>query len=258
MPGVSASVAKLSRKEIAVVVGTTAVALASVGGIDPWIVLPMLVVTWAALIYLCLTHEAPMKWRFTAAIVVSVVLAAVAARVTMALPIDRSIDARDAGQSPVTETAPRPEINEVVVQIMDVRPLEYLPEIKRQGIKVLMVLDNKTVPDAELQNVSGEVWTESKYLVGTIRKTPWDHPWERDRDRLRYRIWQPVLPKMSLEWLPTLVFALPPAGERAIYGAEIVSKTTDFRQYRWWLANEDGKGVVHGGDATPKVPGVVK
>jgi hypothetical protein len=131
--------------------------------------------------------------------------------------------------------------------------VEYIPEIKKHGIKVGMALDNETYPFEELQNVSGQVWTESKYLIATVKKTPLDYPWEKDRGKLRYRIWQPVLPKMSHIWLPTLVFALPPPGEKAIFGAEIVSKTTEFRQYRWWVANEDGKAVVHGGDATPDI-----
>jgi hypothetical protein len=179
----------------------------------------------------------------------------VAEAIIKKLPVALATPSTSADQ---TETTPRPEINEVVVQVMDVGPLEYLSGIKRQGIKVSMLLDNNTVPDAELQDVSGEVWAESKYLVATIRKTPSDHPWEKDRDRLRYLISERVLPKMSHEWLPTLVFALPPAGERAIFGAEVGSQTTDFRQFRWWLANENGKGIVHGGDATPKMPGVVK
>lgn len=152
----------------------------------------------------------------------------------------------------------QPSIQRVVIRTMSVGGLEYFPEIKKHGIKVEMILDNETIPDAELQNVSGQVWTESKYLIATLRKSKSDHPWERERDRLRYRIWQPVLPKMSHEWLPTLVFALPPPGEVANFGAEIVSKTTDFRQYRWWIANESGKGVVHGGDATPNMPSIPK
>lgn len=129
--------------------------------------------------------------------------------------------------------------------------VEYIPEIKNHGIKVAMLLDNETIPNAELQNISGQVWTESKYLIATFRRTPLEFPWERDRSRLRYRIWLPVLPKMSHVWLPTLVFALPPPGEQASFGGEIVSKTSEFRQYRWWVANEHGKAVVHGGDATP-------
>jgi hypothetical protein len=161
--------------------------------------------------------------------------------------------------SPIVVTPGLPQqpiVHRVVLRTMGTGKLEYIPEIKKQGIKVSMILDNETIPDTELQNVSGQVWAERKYLLAKIAQTmsPLDHPWVKDRDRLRYHIWQPVLPKMSHEWLPTLVFALPPPGEKAIFGGEIVSKTTDFKQYRWWLANENGNPVVHGGDATPQIP----
>ena len=165
---------------------------------------------------------------------------------------------RDVIINPRPTPPSQPGIQRVVLRTMGSGNLEYLPEIKKYGIKVEMILDNETIPDAELQNISGQVWTESKYLIATIKRTQFDYPWERDRARLRYRIWEPVLPKMSLVWLPTLVFALPPPGEKAVFGAEIVSKTTDFRQYRWWLANEDGKGILHGEDATPIMPALPK
>jgi hypothetical protein len=149
----------------------------------------------------------------------------------------------------------RPEINEVVIRMMEVKDPAYIPEIGKTGIKVSMLLDNGTVsPNVELENVLGRVWAENKYLLAKIAQTmsPLDHPWTTDRARREYRIWEPVLAKMSFEWLPTLVFALPPPGEKAYFGAEVVSKTTDHRMYRWWLENENSKGVVRGGDATPK------
>ena len=131
---------------------------------------------------------------------------------------------------------------------------EFIPEINREGIKVEILLWNKSFPDAELQNVAGQFWVENKYLVATIRRTPspLDHPWEKDGDhRVQYRIWYPVLVKTGHEWLPTLVLALPPPGETVHFGAQLVSKTTNFRQFRWTLKNEDGKPVISGGDATP-------
>jgi hypothetical protein len=132
--------------------------------------------------------------------------------------------------------------------------LAYISEIKREGIKVDLILRNETIPDVELENVAGQFWVQTKYLIATIRKTqsPLDHPWEKDgAERVQYRIWYTVLPKMSFEWLPTLVFALPPEGETALFGAQLVSKTTKYRQFRWVLSNKDGKPVLSGGDATP-------
>ena len=91
---------------------------------------------------------------------------------------------------------------------------EEIPELHRKGIKVEMYLDNDTFPQTELQNVSGQVWAESKYLLATKRQTssPLEHPWVIDRQRRFYRIEEAVFPKMSGEWLPTLMFDLPPVG----------------------------------------------
>jgi hypothetical protein len=132
--------------------------------------------------------------------------------------------------------------------------LAYIPEIKRDGIKVEMILRNESFPDAQLDNVAGQLWVQTKHLIATIKRTPLDYPWEKDgNERAQYRIWYSVLPKMGYEWLPTLVFALPPEGDTANFGAQIVSKTTDYRQFRWSLSNKDGKPVLSGGDATPKI-----
>ena len=131
---------------------------------------------------------------------------------------------------------------------------KFIPEISREGIKVEMILTNDSFPDTELQNVAGQFWVESTYLIATIRRTPspLDHPWEKEGDdRVQYRIWHPVLVKTGYEWLPTLVLALPPPGKEVHFGAQLVSKTTDFRQFRWTLQNKDGEPVITGGDATP-------
>lgn len=141
----------------------------------------------------------------------------------------------------------------VMLRTMGNTTFEYVPQLRRKGVKIEMYLGNDTAPPTELQNVSGQVWTESQYLIGTLRQSPspLDHPWIKDRARQYYLLREPVFPKMSGEWLPTLVFDLPPPGKKAIFGAQIVSKTTDYRQYMWGLSNESGKPVISGGDATP-------
>ena len=155
---------------------------------------------------------------------------------------------------------PAPSTSETVVHQVGITAmagnvaLTYIPEIKREGIKVEMILTNESLPEAQLENVAGQLWVQTKYLVATIRRTPspLDHPWEKDGDeRAQYRIWYNVLPKTAHEWVPTLVFALPPEGDSANFGAQLVSKTTNFRQFRWTLSNKDGKPVLSGGDATP-------
>jgi hypothetical protein len=133
--------------------------------------------------------------------------------------------------------------------------LEYSPAVKRDGIKIEMILRNETFPDVELENVAGQLWAQTKYLIGAVRKSPQHYPWEEDGEqRVQYRIWYDVLPKKSFEWLPPLIFALPLEGDTATFGATLVSKTTDYRQFQWTLSNKDGKPVLTGGDTTPPVP----
>src|SRR5438309_1527893 len=84
---------------------------------------------------------------------------------------------RDVIINPRPTPPSQPGIQRVVLRTMGNVNLEYLPEIKKYGIKVEMVLDNDSIPDAELQNISGQVWTESKYLIATIKRTKFDYPW---------------------------------------------------------------------------------
>ena len=43
-----------------------------------------------------------------------------------------------------------------------------------------------------------------------------------------------------------------------MFGAQLVSKTTDYRQYMWGLTNDGGKPVIRGGDTTPDLSGFKK
>jgi hypothetical protein len=146
----------------------------------------------------------------------------------------------------------------VVLRTMGNTAFEDIPQLHRKGIKVQMHLSNNTYPATELENVTGQVWTESKYLIATFRSSPSDHPWIADGARLQYLLRYPVFSKMSGEWLPTLVFDLPPPGQKIMFGAQIVSKTTDYTQYIWGLVNENGKPVISGGDATPDLSKLFK
>jgi hypothetical protein len=76
--------AKLSRGEIALLLVSSFLSLASVRGNDPWVVVPMLVIAWIAFLYVCITHQGSKRWRAGAAIGGTVVLLALGLRITLA------------------------------------------------------------------------------------------------------------------------------------------------------------------------------
>src|ERR1700690_4273157 len=71
---------RFTGKEIAVLVIGTALALGSLRAEDPYVIVPMLVVSWVAFLYICGTHEGPWYWRLGVAALVTSSLAAIGGR----------------------------------------------------------------------------------------------------------------------------------------------------------------------------------
>jgi hypothetical protein len=65
----------LSLKEVLVIVASTALALGSFGSNDPYVVIPMLIISGVAFVALCVGHQGSPRWRTTSAIFILIVLA---------------------------------------------------------------------------------------------------------------------------------------------------------------------------------------
>jgi hypothetical protein len=119
------------------------------------------------------------------------------------------------------------------------RRVEEMPGVGKV-VKIEMILSNFSSPEAEIHNVAGAMWSDLPHLVATI-KQPGVLYDERDSGgKKEFRLQCPVLPKMSHVWLPTWVYRPPAVGEEILFGAQIVSAETDYRQFRWKLINRDG------------------
>jgi hypothetical protein len=71
---------RFTGKEIAVLIIGTALALGSLRAEDPYVIVPMLAVSWITFLYICGTHEGPWQWRFGIAAIITLTLAAIGGR----------------------------------------------------------------------------------------------------------------------------------------------------------------------------------
>ena len=153
-----------------------------------------------------------------------------------------------------TGTAEPPVHYEVALQPLTDGKVQVFEEVGRDGVKVDMLLHNNSVPDREMHNVVGTIWADGEHLIGTFKQYGVVYRERREGGRVEFDLQFPVLSKMSHSWLSAWTFRLPAPGQVAQFGAQIVSAESDYRQYRWTLVNENGKGVVRGGDDRP--PGI--
>jgi hypothetical protein len=141
---------------------------------------------------------------------------------------------------------------DVALQPLSDGVLRSFNGIPEPAVKVDLLLRNASEPQAELHNVTGQVWAKTDYLSATFKQHGVLYSERRERGQVEFDLRFPVLSKMSHSWLPSWIFRLPPPGGSAEFGAQIVSAETNYRQYRWRLVNRGGKPVIEGGDATPK------
>lgn len=129
---------------------------------------------------------------------------------------------------------------------------EYFPDIRQSGVKVNLLFHNDSVPGLEIHNIMGEAWAQTTYLIGVFKQKDVLYFERRDRGRITFALKFPILHMMTPVWLPSWIFKLPPAGEAAVFGAQVVSTEVFYRQFIWTLKNENGRPKISGGDATPE------
>jgi len=152
-----------------------------------------------------------------------------------------------ASSYPTGKTITEP-INQPLIRVTDVRPMTL--GNGSPAVKVTLATDTTGVSADDLDVLMGDVWVETRFAAGSIaisasesRKTA-----EREPNRIVFGFHDNFPPPRSVDWLPALIFRLPKTGDRAVWGGRI-NRTTKigFQEYVWWIENNNGKPVLHGG-----------
>jgi hypothetical protein len=109
------------------------------------------------------------------------------------------------------------------------------------GERIELWLNIENNSELEIQNIQGQFWTSSKYLIQASRAPAYVVTGKPDQF-LYYDISIPLLQKHSAEFLATWIVTVPSGDDSIPIGYSVVSSQTEWQSGGWYFARE-GKGV---------------